>query len=87
MTELRINGFEQVRNILKMLLPFIRFKKLQARALYSAAHLLSTTEFRRLTKTQLTRILSYILVIQSENYITKRKKTREELCTLLDLTP
>ena len=87
MTELRINGFKQVRDILKVLLPSIRFKKLQARALYSAAELLSTTELKHLSKTQLTRILSYILVIQSENYVTKRKRTKEELRKLLDLTP
>ena len=86
MTELRVNGSEQVRDILQVLLPFIRFKKLQARALYSAAQLLSATDIRHLTKVQLTRILSYILVIQSENYVTKRKKTKEELRKLLDLT-
>jgi len=87
MTELRVNGFKQVRDILLALLPFIRFKKLQAKALYSAAHLLSNTELQRLTKAQLTRILNFILVIQGENYVTKRKKTRKELCKILDLTP
>ncbi len=87
MTELRVNGFRQTRDILKLLLPYIRFKKLQAKALYSASHLLSTTELRHLTRMQLTRILHYILVIQKENYVTKRKKTKEELSTMLDLTP
>ena len=33
MTELRINGFKQVRDILKDLIPFIKFKKDQASAL------------------------------------------------------
>jgi len=87
MTELRINGFKQTRDILKMLLPFIRFKKLQARALYSAAELLSSTELQHLTKGQSTRILDYLLVIQCENYVTKRKKTKGELRKMLDLTP
>ena len=87
MTELRVNGFKQVRDILKSLLPYIRFKKLQSKALYSASELLSSTELQRLTRQQLLRILSYILVIQNENYVTKRKKTKEELSKMLDLTP
>ena len=87
MTELRVNGFRQVRDILKSLLPYIRFKKLQSKALYSASELLSSTELQRLTRQQLLRILRYILVIQNENYVTKRKKTKEELSKMLDLTP
>src|SRR3989344_7632399 len=39
-TELRINGFKQVRDILKNLLPFIKFKKNQAEALYKASDIL-----------------------------------------------
>ena len=32
-TELRINGFKQTKEILKKLMPFIRFKRKQAKAL------------------------------------------------------
>ena len=86
-TELRINGYAQTLDILKALLPFIRFKKLQAKALYSAAEMLTDIKFRSLTKKQLLKLITLILVIQSENYVTKRKKTEQELRTMLGLTP
>jgi hypothetical protein len=87
MTELRINGYEQIRNILKSLLPYIRFKKLQTSALLKACEVLSGTKFQKLTKKQLTKLIDLILVIQSENYVTKKKKTKSELLKFLGLTP
>ena len=87
MTELRINGYKQIRNILKDLLPYIRFKKLQGQALQNACEILSTTKFKMLSKEKLKKLVDYILVIQKENYVTKKKKTREELLKILDLTP
>ena len=36
---------------------------------------------------QLFRLVDLILIIQNENYATKRKRTKEELLKLLDLTP
>ena len=87
MTELRINGYEQIRNILTSLLPYIRFKKLQTQALLKACEILSDTKFSQLTQKQLTKLVDLILVIQSENYATKKKKTKSELCKILGLTP
>ena len=87
MTELRINGFKQVRNIVKKLLPYIRFKKYQAIALYKAADILCKGNFSKLNKNQLKKLVNFILVIQKENYVTKKKKTKEELYKILDLTP
>ena len=87
MTELRINGYKQIEEILKKLMPYIRFKKFQSVALRSACKILSTTKFKKLTRKQFIQIVDFILVIQSENYVTKKKKTRSELLTLLGLTP
>ena len=87
MTELRINGYKQIREILKSLLPYIRFKKLQAHALLQACEILSRTKFKKLTQKQLAKLIDIILVIQSENYVTKKKKTKSELHKILDLTP
>lgn len=86
-SELRINGFEQVRNILKLLLPFIRFKKAQAHTLYKAAALLGSNHGSRLTRPKLLQIVKYILTIQENNYVTRKKKTKEELLQVLGLTP
>ena len=87
MTELRINGYKRVRNILENLLPYLRFKKLQANALRSASKLLSDTKFKMLSKEKLRKLVDYILVIQNENYVTKKKKTQKELLAILGLTP
>lgn len=87
MTELRINGFEQVRNILGKLIPFIRFKKKQARALLDAAILLSHKASNQLTRRDLRKLLRCIVVIQKHNYATKRKKSEQELLKTLGLAP
>jgi len=87
MTELRINGYMQIAKILKDLLPFVKFKKIQANALYKACDILSKTKFNKLSKKQLTKLVDLILVIQGENYVTKKKKTKSELYKILDLTP
>lgn len=86
MTELRINGYRQVRDILKLLLPYIRFKKLQANALQNACEILIETKFKMLSEEKLKQLVNYMVVIQNENYVTKKKKTREELLAILGLT-
>ena len=87
MTEFRINGYMQIRDILKRLSPFIRFKKSQCSALIKACEILINTKFNKLTKAQLKKLVDLILVIQSENYVTKKKKTREDFLKILGLTP
>ena len=86
-TELRINGFKQVRNIIKKLLPYIKFKKIQANALYKATEILYKNNISKLSKNNLLKLINFILVIQNENYITKKKKNKEELLKILNLTP
>ena len=87
MSELRINGFKQVREISKNLLPYIRFKKIQAKALHEACEILSTGTLRTLDKKSLRQLVSLILVMQNKNYTTKKKKTKRELLEILGLTP
>ena len=87
MTELRINGHRQVKEILQNLRPFIRFKKDQTKALYKAADLLSQKMERLLSKKDLLKLADQMLIIQNNNYITKKKKTREDILGILGLTP
>lgn len=86
-SELRINGYQQVRGILKNLLPYVRFKKNQARALYKASQILSEIKNSKLSNKNLLNLVGLILVIQKENYVTRHKKTKEELLEILGLTP
>lgn len=88
-TELRINGFVQVREVLEKLRPYIRFKKKQARALVSACEILEKGSFRTTSTEDLKRIVAYILEIQNENYqsVGKHLKTQKTLYASLGLTP
>ncbi len=87
MTELRINGFESVHTILQNLLPHIRFKRKQALALLHACEILKRSSLAQMSSLRRRRIVDLILVIQNENYATRRKRTKNELLTLIGLTP
>ena len=87
MTELRINGFEQVRDILTSLKPFIRFKAKQAQAMIRACELLSKKFIRELSKSELRRLVELTFVIRKENYKSRSILTKEELNRVLSLTP
>ena len=87
MSELRVNGFKQIRDILKDLLPFVKFKRVQANAMHKATTLLSKKHSGQLNENELIRLVDYILEIQEENYATKRKKSKKELLSILGLTP
>ena len=85
MSELRINGFKQVRDILNNLIPFIKFKKEQAKSMHYALEILLNND--QPNNSQWRKLVDCILKIQENNYVTKKKKTREELCLMLGLTP
>ncbi len=85
--ELRINGYRQVNKIIKCLLPYIRFKKNQARALYKASQILLKKKNGKLSKKDLLNLVKAMMVIQKENYATHHKKSKDELLEMLGLTP
>lgn len=87
MSELRINGFKEVKNILENLSPFIRFKNKQAKLILLALEVLTKKTMRNMTKKDYKKIVSIILNLQKQNYATRKKKTKEDLYRLLDLTP
>ena len=87
MTELRVNGYKKVALILEKLIPFIRFKKIQANALHKASKLLSEKSFKLLSTNDKHLLISAILAIQNNNYKSVHKKSERELIKILDLTP
>ena len=84
MAELRVNGFGQIERILESLLPFIKFKKIQAKNILHSVRLLQKSER---TEKDLRMIVEDILRVQSENYATRKKKTKEDMLAMLGLTP
>lgn len=87
MTELRINGFEQVRDILIVLKPHIRFKAMQARAMIAACGLLSRKFVRELSKREQHRLVELTFAVRKENYKSRSTLTKEKLHQFLRLTP
>ena len=87
MTELRINGFERVRDILAELKPFVRFKARQTQAMIIACDLLSKKFVRNMSKSELKRLVDLVFVVRSENYKGRTKFSREEMNKYLGLTP
>ncbi len=87
MSELRVNGFGQVHKILAALLPFIRFKKVQAKSLLKATHMLSEKKLSEFRPSELQKLIDCIIIIQNNNYASRKKKTRQEFMSILDLTP
>jgi hypothetical protein len=79
MSELRINGYKQVATILDELFPYIRFKKIQSQALLSACRILSSEKFSKLSQKELETLVDLVLIIQKENYATKKKKNKKQL--------
>ena len=87
MTELRIQGFSQVREVLEILLPHIRFKLKQVRFLVKACIVLEKETIRTMKPSDMRLLVKLLLLIQNENYMSKSRKTKDELYQLLGLTP
>ena len=87
MTELKINGFAQVREILILLQPFIRFKAVQARSLIRACELLEKKFLRDMSPTELRTIVDLMFEIKAQNYKSKSALPKNEVLKRLGLTP
>lgn len=86
-SELRVNGYAQIMNLMKMLTPYVRFKKKQCDAMLKAAQLLLDTKWKTRSDKQVIELIDYMVAIQNENYVTKSKRTKEEFMHILGVTP
>lgn len=86
-TELRINGYKQVRDILGRLMPYIRFKKPQAHAIRRACTILAKRNMQKATRGDREILCRCLAIIQQNNYATHRKKSIKELRFAVGLTP
>jgi len=87
MTELRVNGFSQVRDTLEALLPYLRFKQTQAKLLIRACKVLEQQTLRTMSLKDIRAVVDLLVLIQNENYMSSRRKTKEDLHKMLGLTP
>ena len=91
MTELRINGFDKVRNILNQLYPYFKFKKKQARYILKILDLLKDHKsLFKLDKKQRRRVANSILKARQESYQSGSKKIEKlklDLRKIINLSP
>jgi hypothetical protein len=87
MTELRINGYKQVQSILQDLIPYLRFKRVQAQALVQACEILCQGTLKTLAEKDIKILIELLLRVQNENYATHKKKDKVSLYTIFGLTP
>ena len=86
-TELRINGFEKVEKILKMLSPFIKFRKNQTKTVLKAINLMQKKDISELAASDYKKLINFLLDVQNDNYQSSHKKTKQDLEKIFGLTP
>ncbi|OGG87782.1 hypothetical protein A2592_02010 [Candidatus Kaiserbacteria bacterium RIFOXYD1_FULL_42_15] len=87
MTELRVNGFASIQEVLVKLRPFIRFKIVQADALLHACALLKLKKISELCEQELRTLVDLVFVIRNSNYKSNATLSKEVLLNRLGLTP
>ncbi len=87
MTELRINGFAAVLELLILLIPYIRFKREQAHLCIQACTILEKKKICELSKNELHKLVNMAFAIKGHNYKSKHALTKKEVLNRLDLTP
>lgn len=73
MTELRINGYEQVERILRGLYSYLRFKKDQVTHIFQILEILSKRSIRQLTKEEKRIIVNNLIAARKQAYQSGQK--------------
>lgn len=83
-SELRINGQKQIKEILSQIKPFIKFKLKQVRITLKILNLIKETRLPQLKKEARLEIADLICDLRNENYFSsKRKYNKKELKKIL----
>lgn len=83
-SELRINGYKQVENILKKIKPYAKFKAKQVEIVLRMLSLIDNRNINQLIKKDRLKIVDLIFQLRDQNYFSgKRKYTKEQLIELL----
>ena len=85
MTELRINGYKQVRNILSLLHPYLKFKKNQVTHIFRALQIVERKNVRQLTTREKKQIVNALVAARKETYQSGQKKTEKLKADLEDI--
>ena len=74
MTELRIEGYKQVEEILKKLAPYIKFKKQQVKIIFEILKIIKGKRLKEIKRNEKLRIINLISRKREESYQSGEKK-------------
>ena len=87
-TELKINGYNTVSEIIRLLIPYLKFKKVQAEKLLKVGGLLENKNLPDLSATKRQKIAQLIIDIRNNNYFSsQRKYSDSDIKKILSLSP
>jgi hypothetical protein len=90
-TELRINGYKQVKNILEGICPYVKFKEKQTKCILKILEILEKKKsLRKLDKKDRIKIANAVIRTREENYQSGKKKMeklRSDLEKIINLSP
>ena len=86
-TELRINGFETVKVILKELFPYVKFKENQIKTILESIDLIESKKISDFNESDYQKLIKLLLNVQNNNYQSRHKKTEQDLEKIFGLTP
>ena len=87
-TELKINGYDTVCKIIRLLIPYLRFKKVQAAKLLEIGELLEKQNLPDVSATKRQKIAQLIIDIRNSNYFSsQRKYSDSDIKKILSLSP
>ena len=91
MTELRINGYKQVHDILEKIYPYAKFKKKQIESILKILKIIEKQKYlSKLGKKERIKIANAIKKVREENYQSgkkRMKKLESDLEKLINLSP
>ena len=73
-TELKVNGYNTVCQLVKLLIPHLRFKKVQARKLLEIGRLLGNNNLPNISAKKRVKIAQLIIDIRNCNYFSSQRK-------------
>ena len=87
-TEFRVNGYMTVCKVLEILMPYLRFKKVQARKVLAIGKLLGNKNLPDLLATKRQKIAQLIIDIRNNNYFSSQRKYSDaDIKKILSLSP
>ena len=87
-TELKINGYNTVCQLIKLLIPYLRFKKVQASKMLEIGKIIGKKNLPDLSAKNRAKIAQLIIGIRNSNYFSSQRKFSDsEIKNILSLSP